>query len=161
MSVAVRAAARGDLETVRALFTEYARAPRSEALFGRYLAQQDFTGELANLPGEYSPPLGALLLAEHGGVVIGCVALKPLEPPTVCEMKRLFVRPDGRGLGAGHALVAGILAAGRDAGYSTMRLDCLPSMHDAQRLYRALGFYEIAPYNSNPIEGSLYFERSL
>ncbi|MGH7712852.1 MAG: GNAT family N-acetyltransferase [Gemmatimonadaceae bacterium] len=140
MSVLVRAAGVDDLDTVRTLFTEYVTAPRSEALFQSYLAQQHFDSELAGLPGDYASPLGAILLAEHHASVIGCVAMKALEPPEVCEMKRLFVRPEGRGLGAGHALVDGVVEAARAAGYRLMRLDCMPSMRDAQRLYRACGF---------------------
>lgn len=161
MSVTVRTAGRDDLETLRTLFREYVAAPHSEALFHAYLDNQDFDREVADLPGVYEPPLGALLLAEHGSTVIGCVALKPLDPPHICEMKRLFVRPEGRGLGAGHALVDGVIAAARNAGYSFMRLDCMPSMHDAQRLYRGFGFYEITPYNENPVAGSLFFELQL
>ncbi len=161
MSVTVRPAGAADLELVRGLFTEYATAPHDEALFQSYLAHQRFELEVAELPGSYAPPLGALLIAEHGGVAIGCVGLKPLDPPDVCEMKRLFVRPEGRGLGAGHALVDHVLRAARDAGYRVMRLDTMPSMHDAQRLYRAIGFHEIPAYNANPVEGSLFFERDV
>ncbi|MGQ0643829.1 MAG: GNAT family N-acetyltransferase [Gemmatimonadaceae bacterium] len=158
MSVSVRSANVDDLDIVRALFTEYVGAPHGETLFHAYLDQQDFASEIAGLPGAYRPPLGALLLAEHGAAVIGCVAIKPLAPPEICEMKRLYVRQEGRGLGAGHALVAGIIDAARNAGYRLMRLDCMPSMHDAQRLYRAHGFYTIPAYNENPVPGSLFFE---
>jgi GNAT superfamily N-acetyltransferase len=161
VSVHVRHAGSADLATIRALFMEYVTAPRGEALFQAYLDQQNFDRELSELPGEYGPPLGSLLLAEHGGIAIGCVAFKPLAPPEVCEMKRLYVRPEGRGLGVGRALVEQVIAAAQRAGYSAMRLDCLPSMHDAQRLYRACGFYEIAAYNANPIPGSLFFERRI
>lgn len=160
MTVVVRAAARDDLAAVRELFSEYVAAPHNEALFHSYLEQQHFDDELAGLPGEYSPPLGALLLAEQDGVPIGCVALKPLAP-NVCEMKRLYVRPEARGLGAGRALVDALIATARYAGYGFMRLDSMPSMHDAQRLYRSYGFYEIAPYNANPVKGSVFFELNL
>jgi ribosomal protein S18 acetylase RimI-like enzyme len=159
--VHVRHATNDDLAIVRTLFREYVNSPHGEELFYEYLAQQDFERELADLPGSYGPPLGVLLIAEHDGAVIGCVALKPLNPPATCEMKRLFVRPQGRGLGAGHALVAALIESAKQAGYSFMRLDCMPSMVDAQRLYRSHGFYEIEPYNANPVPGSLFFERAL
>lgn len=145
------------MDVVRTLFTEYVTAPHAEALFHDYLAQQDYKREIAELPGSYAPPLGALLLATYGDVVVGCVAFKPLEP-SICEMKRLYVRNEARGLGAGRALVAALIDAAREAGYSHMRLDCMPSMHDAQKLYRSFGFYEIPPYNENPVPGSLFFE---
>jgi ribosomal protein S18 acetylase RimI-like enzyme len=161
VSVKIRQASGADWDVVRTLFREYVNAPHGEELFHVYLAQQDFETELARLPGVYGAPLGAVLLAEHGDVIIGCVAMKPLTPPDACEMKRLYVRPEGRGLGAGHALVDAVLAAARQAGYRVMRLDCMPSMHDAQRLYRSTGFYEIAPYNANPVAGSIFFERAL
>lgn len=161
MSVVVRAAGRDDLDTVRVLFREYVTAPHSETLFHDYLAQQHFDEELAGLPGDYSAPFGALLLAEHDGMIVGCVALKPLDPPYVCEMKRLYVRPEARGLGAGRALVDAVIASARYAGYGVMRLDSMPSMREAQRLYRSYGFYEIPPYNANPVEGSLFFELRL
>jgi putative acetyltransferase len=161
VSVVVRAAADGDLATVRQLFGEYVSAPRSEALFQDYLVMQHFDEELASLPGPYAPPHGALLLAEREGEVLGCVGMKPLAPPDVCEMKRLYVRDAARGLGAGRALVLAVLEAARAAGYLVMRLDTLPSMHAAQQLYRACGFREIAAYNENPIAGSVFMERRL
>lgn len=159
MSVTVRVAGRGDLATVRQLFSEYVSAPRSETLFQEYLVMQHFEEELKSLPGAYGPPLGALLLAVREAEVLGCVAVKPLELPYVCEMKRLYVRDAARGLGAGRALVLAVLDVARGAGYRVMRLDTLPSMHAAQQLYRACGFYEIAAYNENPIAGTVFMER--
>jgi ribosomal protein S18 acetylase RimI-like enzyme len=138
---------------VRTLFEEYAAA------LGVGLGFQDFERELAELPGEYAPPGGRLLLALDPEPV-GCVALRPYEPGT-CEMKRLYVRPESRGTGLGRRLVEAIVAAGRDAGYERMRLDTMPSMEAARALYRSLGFVEIEAYRFNPVHGTTYFELAL
>jgi putative acetyltransferase len=138
---------------VRALFEEYAEA------LGVDLGFQDFERELAELPGDYVPPAGRLLLALDPEPA-GCVALRPFEPG-VCEMKRLYVRPAYRGSGLGRLLAEQIVTAGRDAGYERMRLDTLPTMAAARGLYESLGFVEIDAYRPNPVHGTTYFELAL
>lgn len=141
-----------DIAVVRTLFTAYAESLRIS------LAYQNFEQELATLPGAYGPPAGALLLADDGAdaAPLGCVALRPLAD--LCEMKRLYVTPEGRGRGVGRALVAAVIDAARRQGYSRMRLDTLPELVAAQGLYRDLGFRPVPPYYDTPIAGTLFFE---
>src|SRR5580692_6557933 len=139
----------------RELFLEYAQS------LGFSLCFQNFDKELAGLPGDFAPPEGRLLLAELESQLAACVALHKLED-RICEMKRLYLRPQFRGKGLGRALAERIIAEARQIGYQRMRLDTVePVMKDAVVLYRRLGFTEIAPYCPNPIAGALYMELKL
>ena len=150
-----KAAGAADLAEARALFEDYA------AGLGVDLGFQGFPQELAGLPGAYAAPGGTLLLARLDGTVVGCVAVRLLQPPDVAELKRLYVRDAGRGHGLGLALSEAAIAFARDAGYAHLRLDTLPDMRAARRLYAGLGFREIAPYRHNPVAGTAYLELDL
>jgi putative acetyltransferase len=145
-----------DLPAITSLFRAYAASLPID------LGYQGFDGELASLPGKYAPPTGALLIArDANGAALGCVAMRPLDERGVCEMKRLYVAPAGRGQGLGRALAHAIIEAARAAGHREMRLDTLASMHEAQALYRALGFTEIAAYYDSPIENTVFMRLAL
>lgn len=146
----ISAATADDVDTLRALFREYAAWLGPEGWFS------DLEAELAALPGGYE----AILLAREAEEVIGCVALRSLGDGA-CEMKRLYVPPAACGSGAGRALAEAIVAEARRRGYRTMRLDTLPTMRAAQALYRSLGFVETERYNENPVAGVLFFELAL
>src|SRR5262249_19135579 len=126
-----------EIATARGLLREYADG------LGVDLSFQNFDEELATLPGVYAPPEGRLLLAWDGAAAAGCVALRRFTDG-VGEMKRLYVRPAWRGTGLGRAMAEALIAQARAAGYTILRLDTLPTMTTAQRLYRTLGFCEIA-----------------
>lgn len=137
------------------MFEEYA------AGLGISLCFQNFDRELANLPGDYAPPDGRLLLAKEGDQLAGCIAMRKLEPG-VCEMKRLFLRPSYRGRGLGRILVESIIDEARRLGYTHMRLDTLPGrMDQAIGLYQSIGFVEIEPYYENPVEGAKFMQLQL
>jgi ribosomal protein S18 acetylase RimI-like enzyme len=145
-----------DLPALTSLFRAYAASLPID------LGYQGFDGELAALPGKYAPPAGALLIArDANGAALGCVAMRPLDDEGVCEMKRLYVAPAGRGQGFGKALALALIEAARTGGYREMRLDTLPTMADAQALYRTLGFEEMAPYYDTPIAGTVFLSLKL
>jgi ribosomal protein S18 acetylase RimI-like enzyme len=147
----IKAESSQEVEEARRLFREY------EASVGVDLCFQNFRQELEGLPGDYAPPAGRLLLARDGAEAAGCVALRKIDD-SVCEMKRLYVRPQYRGTGLGRELAEAVINESRLIGYGRMRLDTLPSMRAAQSLYRSLGFVETTPYRFNPVEGTLYME---
>lgn len=140
------------LDEARRLFQEYAADIRVDLCF------QNFQEELASLPGKYAPPEGALLLAQHGaGGFAGCVAVRKLQAG-ICEMKRLYVRPDFRAQGIGRLLAQTAITQARQIGYSRMRLDTLASMNRAIALYEQLGFRRTDAYCYNPQPDAVYME---
>lgn len=147
-----------DIELVRGIFQEYARSLRIDLCF------QNFEEELANLPGDYNAPRGALLLARINVEIAGCCALRPLDSvdyPNACEMKRLYVRPTYRSLGLGRLLAEAIMESARMADYDCILLDTLDDMEAARALYVELGFQEVPPYYHNPIAGAHYLKADL
>ena len=147
-----------EFDAVREIFREYAASLNIDLCF------QGFEQELANLPGDYAAPRGALLLALVDGQVAGCCALRPLDNadyPNACEMKRLYVRPAARGRGAGRALCQRLLADATAAGYRMMKLDTEADFAAATGLYRSLGFAEIPRYNDDPEASTVWMGKVL
>jgi ribosomal protein S18 acetylase RimI-like enzyme len=154
VDVEIRKAEPQDLEVVRELIEEYVRA------LGVDLGFQEIERELADLPGTYGPPGGVILLARVSGEIAGCVALRALEEDA-CEMKRLYVRPAFRGTGLGRQLALELIGRARALGYRRMRMDTLPQMQAARKLYTSLGFREIEAYRFNPVPGTAFMELAL
>lgn len=151
----IQAESQKQIDDARALFREY------EAWIDLDLCFQGFEAELAGLPGKYAMPEGRLLLAYVGEKPAGCIAMRNLGDG-ICEMKRLFVRDEFRGLGLGISLIELLIAAARDSGYTKMRLDTFPpKMGKAVSLYETHGFLEIPPYYDNPHDGVLFLELAL
>ncbi|MEO0075863.1 MAG: GNAT family N-acetyltransferase [candidate division WOR-3 bacterium] len=143
-----------ELKTIRILFKEYTN------WLGFDLSFQNFDKEFAELPGQYAPPKGRLLLAYEDDEAVGCVGLREFQDE-ICEMKRLYIKEQYRSKGYGRKLAEAIIAEARKIGYKYMRLDTVPWMKEAIGLYRSMRFYEIEAYRFNPIKGTLYFELKL
>ena len=155
----VRPSVETDITEVRAMLREYIE------WIGLDLSFQDIDAELDGLPGEYAPPRGALFVVEDRGRLVAMIGLRPLDEracragaydANAGEMKRLFVRPEARGRGLAKRLITQVLDEARRLGYDEIRLDTLPMMSDAQALYVALGFHDIAPYYDSPIAGTRF-----
>ena len=152
----VEAKAALDVMAVKALFQEYAESLDLELCF------QNFDEEMDTFPGDYAAPAGTLLLARVDLKPAGAVGLRPLAGETgTCEMKRLYVKLEHRGLEFGRGLALTVLHAAAKRGYDRMRLDTIASMTGARAIYEALGFDKTAPYYNNPREGVVYYERPL
>ncbi len=142
------------LEELKQLFLEYNHSLNIDLCF------QDFGTELKNLPGKYAPPNGVLILALFNGKGAGCIALRKFSE-NICEMKRLYVRDEYRGLGIGRKLVSMIIEEAIRLNYRYVRLDTLETLKNALGLYESFGFYDIEPYVYNPIAGARFMELEL
>lgn len=142
------------LDLIRELFTEYTD------MLGIDLTFQGFDEEIHTLPGKYALPKGRLYIAVCDDDLAGCIALRPLDEKC-CEMKRLFVRPQFRGLKIGRLLIDTIIAEAKNMQYEYMVLDSLPSLEKAVSIYKSMGFRETEPYYNNPISGAVYLRLDL
>jgi ribosomal protein S18 acetylase RimI-like enzyme len=145
---------RADRETIAQLFREYV------ASLDRDISFQGVAEELASLPGKYAPPLGGALIARVRGAAAAAVAFREFAPG-VCEMKRLYVRPQFRGIHLGERLTLMVVDEARRLGYRRLVLDTLDSMHAARQVYARLGFTEIAAYYENPLPDTTYMALEL
>lgn len=139
---------------IRELLEEYGRS------LGFDLRFQNFSRELAQLPGAYAPPGGRLLLVTSGSSPVACAGIRKIGNG-VCELKRMYVRPVWRGLKLGRHLALLLIDEARRIGYEKMRLDTIATMVEAIALYRSLGFRDIEPYYDNPIPGAIFMELDL
>ncbi len=144
------------MESARTLFREYQEWLDVDLCF------QDFDEELKQLPGAYASPMGRLFLLRDrtSDTLVGCAALRP-ESQQRCEMKRLYVRKEWRGLGLGRDLAELCLKEAVHIGYQRMCLDTIGSLEQARALYGSLGFTEVPAYYANPLENVVFMEIDL
>uniref|UniRef100_A0A060TK00 ARAD1D51172p n=1 Tax=Blastobotrys adeninivorans TaxID=409370 RepID=A0A060TK00_BLAAD len=155
--VTISSAEPGDFEQVKELFQEYADSlPVS-------LDYQNFDNELGSFPGKYSDRLGGTIVVARDTLtdrIIGCVALRAISSST-CEIKRLYVKGEGRGLGIGKILLQSVIQKAKQIGYSKVYLDTLPSMQKAIDLYLNFGFTTVDPYYDSPVTGTVFMQLDL
>ncbi len=143
-----------DLPIVHGLFEEYQKS------LGISLCFQNFEAELASLPKPYDEPQGCILILKVENEIVGVVALKILEE-VICEMKRLYIKSAYHGFGFGRKMAEAVIEEAKAKKYKTMKLDTLNRLEAAVGLYRSLDFKQTIPYNYNPEEDILYFEKDL
>jgi putative acetyltransferase len=143
-----------DADGLIAIWREYIAFPSVDLSF------QDSESEFATLPGKYAPPDGCVLLAWAGDRIVGCIAMRKVDLQ-ICEMKRLYVRPEGQGEGLGRKLAERLIIEARAAGYSEMRLDVLQEFEAARHIYESLGFMPAEPVSQNPIPGTVFMGLAL
>ncbi|MBQ5786651.1 MAG: GNAT family N-acetyltransferase [Oscillospiraceae bacterium] len=143
------------------LYEEYgAMLLETDPVFARSLAQQNYDEEILHLEEKYGPPKGQIYLVFVDGELAGCVGMKPSDD-SHAELKRLYVRPAFRGRNLGETLTRRIMDDARKAGYRYLRLDTLPGLKNALKLYRRLGFREIDPYYDCLVPGTIFMEIEL
>ncbi|KAJ7049604.1 putative GNAT family N-acetyltransferase [Mycena amicta] len=164
-----------DLAATKDLFRAY------HAWLDLDLTFQDFETEISSLPGKYASDKGGrILLAflSESQTPVGCIALRDItramgewhaktgvdtfsESATGCriaEVKRLYTLPAARGHGIGSALVDAVLEAARQEGYDELRLDTLPRMPAAIKLYSKAGFVAAEKYYDTDLEGTIFMK---
>lgn len=143
-----------EINSVKALFTEYTQ------MLGVDLDFQNYQQEVDQLPGKYALPDGRLYIACAEGKAVGCIALRRIDD-AVCEMKRLYVKPEFRGHKVGQLLADRIIEDAAKLKYEYIVLDTLTKLQNAVNLYKKLGFYEIGPYYKNPLKNVIYMRKEL
>jgi putative acetyltransferase len=148
------ASAESEFNEGKQLFKEYADSLDFNLDF------QGFNKELETIDVQYNKPLGALILAYHSEIPVGCAGIREIDNSTA-ELKRMFVKPEYRGMKIGYNLMILALEKAKEMNYQKIRLDSLETMKEARKLYDSFGFYEIGPYRFNPLPGPVFMEKLL
>ena len=146
---------------LKKLFTEYTDLViEGDKTFEEYLKIQHFDQEILHLEDKYGKPDGRIYVAFFEGKLAGCIGLKKIDNE-ICEMKRLYVRPEFRGKHIGNILAEKIIDEAKKIGYKSMVLDTFPFLSAAIKMYKNMGFYEIEQYNDSPMKDAVYLKLDL
>lgn len=150
----VRAVFPDDLKDVLDLYHEYVGSTSADLSF------QGNDQEFNLLPEKYSSEESKIFLLKKDSKAIGCAAFRKLDE-TVCEMKRVYIRPSARGSNQGAKLLDRVLQEAVISGYKKICLDVLPEFKTALKLYRSYGFVEHPPVTNNPVPGTHFMGLNL
>lgn len=141
------------VEIVRGMFRKY------QAWVDNDICFKGFEEEIANLPGQYSPPKGVIYLAYDETEVVACAAIRPRidKSETEAELKRIFVKDNYRGHGLGKEIFDFAMLGAKEMGYKTVVIETLPIMTAAQHLYEDYGFVRATAYFENADDSVDFF----
>jgi putative acetyltransferase len=155
------------LAAAKELLREYGRFVAAQPAIATFCARS-LEQEAEGLPDSFIRLGGGSIVASCNSAWSGFVAWRALNqfglaaPSLAWELKRLWIRPNARGLGLGRTLVNAVIDRARQAGKSQLLLDTAPqSMPAAYRLYLEMGFSECPPYNNGPFDGIVYMCKQL
>jgi putative acetyltransferase len=81
-------------------------------------------------------------VAVLNGSVVGGGGIFPSEglPEDTCELVKMYLLPQVRGIGLGKKLISDCLSAAQNAGYRNVYLETMPELKDALKTYAKFGF---------------------
>jgi DNA-binding MarR family transcriptional regulator/ribosomal protein S18 acetylase RimI-like enzyme len=146
---------------------EHPSTPAAIWCFNQYFAELDSRFESGFDPArsisaeveELMQPKGLLVIARLRGEAVGCGALK-FHGKTFAELKRMWIAPNLRGLGVGRRMLNELEQRASKAGIHSLRLETNKTLTEAIALYRASGYVEVEPFNTEPYAHH-WFEKKL
>ncbi|MGR6966725.1 GNAT family N-acetyltransferase [Geodermatophilus sp. URMC 61] len=121
-------------------------------------------GQEPGTPPSASDVSVVLVARDAAGEALACGALRELASG-VAEIKRMYVVPAARGRGLSKVVLAGLEAAVRARGWTTLRLETGPRQPEAIALYEGAGYRPIPAFGAYvgapDAADSLFYERVL
>lgn len=97
----------------------------------------------------------AYFVAETEGKILGGGGIYPTEglPEDTCELVKMYLLPEARGIGLGRVLIEKCLETAKAKGFHQVYLETLDELHLALRIYAKFGF----EYLKAPMGNSKHF----